>query len=100
MIVRKITKVFTTFTNNHKCKHEHVCPLPPQNVRTPQNASTHQNADISSPSLEALKTNLNTMKDEMNDIVNLMRRLQTRITTTEELIEDFKAFEDFKRNNH
>ena len=111
VIVKKITKVFTTFTNQHKCKHEHVLPLPPRNARTPpnvlppppRNARTPPNArtaDISSPSLEALKTNLSTMQDEMNEIVYLMRRLQTRMTTTEDLIEDFKAFEDFKRNNN
>ena len=105
VIVKKITEVFTAFTNNHKCKHEHVCPVPTQNARTPpplppQNARTPPNArtaDISRPSLDALKANLLSMQDEMGEITYLMRRLQTRMMDTEQLIEDFKAFEDFKR---
>ena len=96
VIVKRITEVYTTFTNNHKCKHEHVLPPPPP----PKNKCTPQNANISSPSIEALKTNLNTMQDEMNEIIYLMRRLQTRMTTTDELIDDFKAFEDFKRSKN
>ena len=121
VIVQKITPCFTAFTNGHKCKHEHVLRAPLQNAhileparipppvrrtpppartpppRPPQNARTPPNENISRPSLDALKANLLSMQDEMGEITYLMRRLQKRMTDTDELIEDFKAFEDFKQ---
>ena len=81
VIVKKITKVYTTFTNNHKCKHEHVLPR----LRTPRNSTSAR--------IEVLQANFKTMQVEMNEIVFLMDKLQTRMKTTAELIEDVKREE-------
>ena len=78
VIVKKINTKFTTFTSNHRCLHQHVLPR----LRAPNNTA--------STLIDVLETNLQTMQDEMKDIVFAINKLNMRMIETLDLIEDVK----------